>query len=190
MASRLLAAQGPASIGVTVWNRSGGKAEPLRALGARVAATPAEVTATCDVVFAMLADPEAARAVAMVGPDSAVAGISSRASTLGPATYVDCSTVDAATGQAVGAAVLRAAMGTSAGADGTRGGFLAAPVSGGWRDARDGKLLFLCGGSQSAYDAASQHGLDAMGTRRWLVGPSPGDAARAKLMLQVMMGRP
>lgn len=27
-----------------------------------------------------------------------------------------------------------------------------------------------------------------MGHRRWLVGPSPGDAARAKLMLQVMMG--
>ena len=36
----------------------------------------------------------------------------------GPATYVDCSTVDAHTGEAVGAAVLRATAQTSAGADG------------------------------------------------------------------------
>lgn len=174
---------------VTVYNRSAAKCEPLRAMGAAVAATPADVTASCDVVFAMLADPRAAKAVAMEGPDSAVAGIASRPSTAAPATYVDCSTVDADTGEAVGAAVLRATAQTSAGADGTRGGFLAAPVSGGWRDCRDGTLLFLCGGSQSAYDAAcGPHGLDAMGHRRWLVGPSPGDAARAKLMLQVMMG--
>ena len=125
----------------------------------------------------------------MDGPDSAVAGIASRAFTAGPSTYVDCSTVDAATSEAVGAAVAAAARATSAGEDGTRGGFLAAPVSGGWRDARDGQLLFLCGGSQAAYEAAcGAHGLDAMGHRRWLMGPGPGDAARAKLMLQVMMG--
>ena len=69
------------------------------------------------------------------------------------------------------------------------GGFLAAPVSGGWRDCRDGTLLFLCGGSSAAYEAACvSHGLDAMGHKRWLLGPTPGDAARAKLMLQVMMG--
>lgn len=182
MASRLVGT----GARVTVWNRSAAKAEHLRALGAAVASTPAEVTASCDLVFTMLADPKAAKAVALDGPDSAVAGIGSRASTAGPATYVDCSTVDAATGEAVGAAVSAAAMATSAGADGTRGGFLAAPVSGGWRDARDGQLLFLCGGSHAAYEAAcGAHGLDAMGHRRWFMGPSPGDAARAKLMLQV-----
>ena len=65
--------------------------------------------------------------------------------------------------------------------------FLHAPVSGGWRDARDGTLLFLCGGDQAAFDAALP-GLDVMGSRRWLLGPTAGDAARAKLMLQVMMG--
>ena len=157
-------------------------------MGAAVASTPADVTASCDLVFTMLADPRAAKAVAMDGPDSAVAGIASRPSTAAPATYVDCSTVDAATGEIVGDAVTAATKATSAGADGTRGGFLAAPVSGGWRDARDGKLLFLCGGSAAAYEAACvPHGLDVMGHRRWLFGYQPGDAARAKLMLQVMM---
>ena len=86
--------------------------------------------------------------------------------------------VDAATGEQVGNAITAAAP---------RTGFLAAPVSGGWRDARDGTLLFLCGGHQTAYEAAVP-GLDAMGSRRWLLGSTPRDAARAKLMLQVMMG--
>ena len=52
---------------------------------------------------------------------------------------------------------------------------------------QDGTLLFLCGGDQAAFDAAIP-GLDVMGSRRWLLGPTAGDAARAKLMLQVMMG--
>jgi glyoxylate/succinic semialdehyde reductase len=172
---------------VTVWNRSLAKTEPLKALGALVASTPREVTTSCDLVFAMLADPQAAMKVATEGPDAAVAGIAARPPTAAPITYVDCSTVDAATGEFVGNAV-RAAMVAGA-ADPDKGGFLAAPVSGGWRDCRDGTLLFLCGGSRAAYDAACvPHGLDAMGHKRWLLGPNPGDAARAKLMLQVMMG--
>ena len=52
---------------VTVYNRSVAKTEPLRALGASVASTPAEVTRQCDLVFAMLADPKAACAVATDG---------------------------------------------------------------------------------------------------------------------------
>ena len=172
---------------VTVYNRSVAKTEPLRALGASVAATPAEVTQECDLVFAMLADPKAAMKVATDGPDAACAGIAARPTTAGPITYVDCSTVDAETGALVGDAVQTAML--NAGQNTSGGGFLAAPVSGGWRDCRDGTLLFLCGGSQAAYDAACvPHGLDAMGHKRWLLGPTPGDAARAKLMLQVMMG--
>jgi glyoxylate/succinic semialdehyde reductase len=172
---------------VTVYNRSVAKTEPLRALGASVASTPAEVTGECDLVFAMLADPKAAKAVATDGPDAAVHGIAARATTADPITYVDCSTVDPATGEFVGHAVQTAMNTNGAGARG--GGFLAAPVSGGWRDCRDGTLLFLCGGSRSAYEAACvPHGLDAMGHKRWFLGPTPTDASRAKLMLQVMMG--
>ena len=92
MASRLVGT----GQNVMVYNRSVAKAEPLRQLGAAVASTPAEVTSTCDLVFAMLADPKAAKAVAMDGPDSAVAGIAARPASAQPVTYVDCSTVDAA----------------------------------------------------------------------------------------------
>jgi len=124
MASRLVGT----GQNVMVYNRSVAKAEPLRQLGAAVASTPAEVTSTCDLVFAMLADPKAAKAVAMDGPDSAVAGIAARPASAKPVTYVDCSTVEAAPGEQVGNAITAAAL---------RTGFLAAPVSGGWRDARD-----------------------------------------------------
>ena len=48
MASRLVGT----GQNVMVYNRSVAKAEPLRQLGAAVASTPAEVTSTCDLVFA------------------------------------------------------------------------------------------------------------------------------------------
>lgn len=48
---------------LTVWNRTPGRAEPLRAAGAAVAATPAAVFAHADVVFAMLSDEAAFDAV-------------------------------------------------------------------------------------------------------------------------------
>ena len=54
---------------VTVWNRSQDKCAELAALGARVAATPAEVTASCPITFAILADPAAAEAVCFAPDD-------------------------------------------------------------------------------------------------------------------------
>src|SRR4051794_16556135 len=41
---------------VTVWNRTRGKAEPLAALGARVAATPSEAVAGAERVHMVLSD--------------------------------------------------------------------------------------------------------------------------------------
>ncbi len=49
---------------VTVWNRSPEKCKMLQAEGAKVAASPEDATAACDITFAMLADPPAALAVA------------------------------------------------------------------------------------------------------------------------------
>jgi 3-hydroxyisobutyrate dehydrogenase len=48
---------------LVVWNRSPGRAGPLRAAGARVAATPAEVFRQARVVLLMLADGPAVDAV-------------------------------------------------------------------------------------------------------------------------------
>ena len=50
MARRLLAA----GCNVTAWNRTRAKAEPLAALGARIADSPADL-AQCEIIFCMLA---------------------------------------------------------------------------------------------------------------------------------------
>ena len=49
---------------VTVWNRSPGKAKELEQEGASVASSIAECVAANDITLAMLADPDAALAVA------------------------------------------------------------------------------------------------------------------------------
>ncbi|RSS68677.1 NAD(P)-dependent oxidoreductase [Streptomyces sp. WAC06614] len=60
MARHLLASGVP----LTVWNRTAAKAAPLAAEGATVAASAAEAVRDADVVITMLADPDAALAVA------------------------------------------------------------------------------------------------------------------------------
>ena len=56
MAARLIAH----GLELTVYNRDAAKAAPLVQLGARLAASPAELARTCDITFAMVSDPEAA----------------------------------------------------------------------------------------------------------------------------------
>ncbi len=45
--------------GLTVWNRTRGRAEPLEAEGARIAATPADAVRGCEALITMLADDHA-----------------------------------------------------------------------------------------------------------------------------------
>ncbi|KAG5575665.1 hypothetical protein H5410_055799 [Solanum commersonii] len=52
---------------VTVWNRTKSKCEPLISLGAKYKSSPEEVATSCDVTFAMLADPESAVRVYLSG---------------------------------------------------------------------------------------------------------------------------
>ncbi|KAH7856513.1 hypothetical protein Vadar_002319 [Vaccinium darrowii] len=60
---------------VTVWNRTESKCGPLISLGAKYKSSPKEVAASCDVTFAMLADPESALDVAC-GEHGAAKGMS------------------------------------------------------------------------------------------------------------------
>jgi 2-hydroxy-3-oxopropionate reductase len=153
---------------VVVWNRSPEKAAPLAALGAKVAATPREVSEACPVTFAMLADPAAAEA-ACFGANGVLEGI-----TPGKG-YVDMSTVDAATSRRIGAAV----------AD--RGGrFLEAPVSGSRKPAEEGTLVILAAGDSSLYDEAMP-GLAKMGKKILFLGAA-GSGANMKLVVNMVMG--
>ncbi|KAL6134649.1 hypothetical protein ACLB2K_066877 [Fragaria x ananassa] len=97
---------------VTVWNRTKSKCDPLISLGAKYKPSLAEVAASCDVTFAMLADPESAVDVAL-GKDGAASGMSTGKG------YVDVSTVDGETSKLISGHI------KAAGAL-----FLEAPVSG------------------------------------------------------------
>ncbi|HBG08081.1 MAG: 3-hydroxyisobutyrate dehydrogenase [Geobacteraceae bacterium GWC2_58_44] len=153
---------------VTVWNRSQDKCAELAAVGAGVAATPAEVTSSCAITFAILADPAAAHAVCF-GADGALEGIGAGRG------YVDMSTVDAATSGEIGAAIS------------DKGGrFLEAPVSGSRKPAEDGTLIILAAGDRALFDLALPC-FEKMGKKSLYLG-EVGRGAQMKLIVNMTMG--
>ncbi|MFE1949263.1 NAD(P)-dependent oxidoreductase [Streptomyces sp. NPDC059524] len=151
MARRLLDAGHP----LTVWNRTASKAAPLVEAGAVLAAHPAEAVRDADVVITMLADPDAARAVA----DEMVPA-------LRPGTHwIDTSTIGPDTGRELAA---RLPEGVT---------LIDAPVMGSVDRAATGELLILAGGDT----APVAHVLALLGTVTPCGGP--GDGAALKLVL-------
>ena len=61
MGSAMAANLVKAGFEVTVWNRTPTKCTPLVELGASQAKSPREVATECEITFAILADPTAAR---------------------------------------------------------------------------------------------------------------------------------
>jgi len=153
---------------VIVWNRNAAKCAPLVKLGARQANSPREVAAECEITFAILSDPDAARAVCL-GSDGVVAGISKGRG------YVDMSTVDSDTARAISAAIVHAG-----------GRFLEAPVSGTKKPAEDGTLIILAGGDESLYED-SVPAFEKMGKLFPYLGET-GQGARMKLVINMIMG--
>ncbi|WP_224984397.1 NAD(P)-dependent oxidoreductase [Geomonas agri] len=153
---------------VKVWNRSPAKCEEFAALGAAVAATPAEVTSSCAITIAMLADPAAAHDVCF-GPQGALEGIGAGRG------YVDMSTVDAATAQEIAAAV------TAKG-----GRFLEAPVSGSKKPAEEGTLIILAAGDHGLFDKTMPL-FEKMGKKSLFLG-EVGRGAEMKLIVNMVMG--
>lgn len=153
---------------VKVWNRSQAKCAEFAALGAAVAATPAEVTSSCAITIAMLADPAAAHEVCF-GAQGALEGIGAGRG------YVDMSTVDAGTAREIGAAVT------------ARGGrFLEAPVSGSKKPAEDGTLIILAAGDRGLFDE-SMPLFEKMGKKSLFLG-EVGRGAEMKLIVNMVMG--
>lgn len=153
---------------LAVWNRTPAACEPLVAEGATRAPSPAALAASCDVTFAMLADPAAALAVAC-GPGGIAEGLD------GGRGYVDMSTVDPGTSAGIAAAVTRSG-----------GRFLEAPVSGSRQPAEQGRLVIMAAGDRSLYDESGPL-LDLMGKDRLYLGEA-GRAARLKLVVNQVMG--
>jgi 3-hydroxyisobutyrate dehydrogenase len=151
-----------------VWNRGAARAEPFRALGATVCASPADAARGASFVVSMVADDEATRAV-MLGDDGAVAGAAPGT------TIVDSSTNSPAMVREV--AALAAARGVA---------HLDAPVSGSTAQARGRELVFMVGGPQAAFEAATPL-FAAMGRMARRMGDS-GAGATIKLINNMLSG--
>ena len=162
--ARLLASGGT---DLTVYNRSIGKAEPLRAHGAKIAASIADLR-QCDVVFVMLSTDAVVKDV-LVGTNGLLTG-NSRVRLL-----IDCSSISVEM-----SAELRQTLAKSGVA------FLAAPVSGNPHVVETGQASFVASGPRIAFDEV-QPLLLKMGRAATYVGD--GELARvAKICHNVWLG--
>ena len=164
MARRLLAAGAQLS----VFNRSAERAAPFAEGGARVASSPRDAVADADIVFSMVADDAASRAM-WDGGYGALAGV--RKGTL----LVECSTVTV--GRITELAEAAARIGCE---------LVDAPVTGSKLQAAGGELVFLVGGTEQAL-ARVRPALDAMGRTVLHLGPV-GSGALVKLINNFLAG--
>ena len=146
MGSRLARRLLEAGFTVVGYNRTAAKARPLVDTGMRLGRSPREVAEASDVVFSMVTDNDALRAVAL-GPDGIVAGLRR------DAVYVEMSTVSPAVTREIGEAV--AAHGAA---------MLDAPISGSTITVEAGTASIAAGGEAAALERA----------RPYLLAMAPG----------------
>jgi 3-hydroxyisobutyrate dehydrogenase-like beta-hydroxyacid dehydrogenase len=160
---RLLAAEHD----VTVWNRTRDKAEPMLAAGARWADSPREVAEQSEVVFTMVTNTAAVRAVTE-GPDGVIAGLASGK------VYIDMSTASPANTRDLAARV------AEAGAQ-----MLDAPVSGTSITVDQGRASVMVGGDAGTFERVKPI-LDAIGPKVFHLGPS-GSAVTIKIGINLSL---
>jgi 3-hydroxyisobutyrate dehydrogenase len=148
---------------VSVWNRTGSRAAPLVADGARLASSPAEAAEGADVVLTMLTDGQAVDD-AMVGGEGALTSLRPGSAWIQMATIGDEWTERLAS--------LAAEHGLE---------FVDAPVSGSDGPAQAGELVVLASGPEGARERV-QPIFDAVGRKTLWLGPA-GSGSRMKLVL-------
>jgi 3-hydroxyisobutyrate dehydrogenase len=116
---------------VGVWNRDAKKTKPLTDTGAKLYASPAELTAGCETIIVMLLNDAATEAVYR-GPNGLLKA------ELGGKLLIDMSTLRPDTMISVGSAVTQKSA-----------GFVECPVGGSTVPAREGKLFGLVGGTDA-----------------------------------------
>jgi 3-hydroxyisobutyrate dehydrogenase-like beta-hydroxyacid dehydrogenase len=152
---------------VTGWNRSPDRAAPLVALGMKVAATPRELAAVSDVVFSILTDAAAVRAVAL-GADGILAGLRAGA------VYLDMSTITPESSRSVSGEFARAGR-----------VMLDAPISGSPVTVNQGKASLMVAGERAAFERVLPV-LLAIGPRATYIGAS-GLAVQLKLAINLVL---
>jgi len=124
---------------LTVWSHTAEKARQLGREGAAVAASPADLAATCELVFIIVGNSEHMREVA-IGENGLIHGIRAGA------TVVDCSTVAPSLSRKV------AAQFAERGAH-----YLDAPCTGSKAGAEGGNLTFMVGGDREVFERIREH---------------------------------
>jgi 3-hydroxyisobutyrate dehydrogenase len=152
---------------VHVWNRSEAAVELAVVNGAKASASPAELGSKVDIVLVSLADEQALERFYRA-PDGLLQ------SRLENVCVIETSTVRPVFTQALGADV------EAAGAT-----FIDAPPLGTVAPARDGKLIFVAGGSESALETVRPV-LDLLGRRIVAVGPI-GSGSAMKLVVNLCL---
>ncbi|MGG4461935.1 NAD(P)-dependent oxidoreductase [Brevibacillus porteri] len=164
MASNLLAA----GYDVRVWNRTPGKAAPLVALGAKETAALSDLVTQCDVLFTMVSDDDAVKAI-YTGTDGLLSlSIQGKLA-------VDMSTISPDTSRYIAEQAQEAGL-----------RFLDAPVSGSVGPAKEGKLVIMVGGEQADFKVAKPM-LDKLGKAAFYLGPN-GAGTSAKLAINLLLG--
>jgi 3-hydroxyisobutyrate dehydrogenase len=158
-----------AGYGVTVWNRSAGKAAALIEAGAKPASQPCDVAASASIIFMCLTDAGAVEEV--------VFGAGGLATVPGAGKLVvDFSSIHPDAARDI-AARLKARNGT---------GWIDAPVSGGTKGAEEGTLAVMAGGDAADIERVRPYVL-AMARRLTHMGPT-GAGQTTKLCNQVIVG--
>ncbi|HLZ89328.1 MAG TPA: NAD(P)-dependent oxidoreductase [Puia sp.] len=157
-----------AGYSVTVYNRSKEKEAAFRAAGAGIAPTPAHLIKATDILFLMVSDDQAIRDV-FTGDNGLLS-----AKTSGKL-LINMSTVSPAISREFAAAC--AQQGNE---------YLDAPVSGSVKQAQEGQLVIMAGGSGTAYEKANPI-LQHLGKLVLHLG-GPGSGNTAKLAINILLG--
>ncbi|NJN19810.1 MAG: NAD(P)-dependent oxidoreductase [Oscillochloris sp.] len=150
-----------------VWNRTAARADSLRAAGAQVATSPADLAANCDVIFSCVSDTPDVQAV-ILGDQGVIHGVRPGA------LVVDMSTISPQVAREVAEALAAKDVFS-----------LDAPVSGGSEGAEKGTLSIMVGGPADQV-ARAQPYFAAMGKTITHVGPS-GAGQTVKLVNQILV---
>jgi 3-hydroxyisobutyrate dehydrogenase-like beta-hydroxyacid dehydrogenase len=152
---------------VTGWNRSRDKAAPLVTAGMRRGESPKAVAAASDVVFSIVTDGAAVKAVAL-GPDGILAGLAK------DGVYLDMSTISPEVSREVSAAFAKAGR-----------TMLDAPISGSPVTLEQGKASVMVGGDRAAFDKVTPV-LLAIGPKVSYIGAN-GLAVQTKLSINLLL---
>ena len=152
---------------VTGWNRSRDKAAPLIAAGMAWADTPRAVAQNSEIVFSIVTDAKAVRAVAL-GPDGIVAGLKRGG------IYIDMSTIEPEESRAVAAEFAHAGS-----------IMLDGPLSGSPVTVVAGQASIMIGGDEAAYERAKPV-LLAIGPKVMRIG-GQGLACQMKIAINLLL---